>query len=228
MAEECNFTKAGDRLWIADSASIGSGTGQISRVFGMGRAGGISLTSFKNLRSGFEWAVPDYCDFAFASLDARSEGLSPDSGFRFSGQQWQTLDKGAKALRLDFRHQKEPLKLSLFYTSFPGTRVLEQRCRLQNIGGKSIPEVSRFDPVFFKIRGPARDLQVHAVRRSQYALERLPIGEQLELRGGGWNAAEHAGFVTIENVAAREFLFLGIEWERGWAIRFKKQGEAVQ
>ena len=179
------------------------------------------LTSFKNPASGFEWAVSDYCDFAFASLDIQAEGLSPHSGFRFAGQQSRMHEKGAKELRLDFLHQKQALKLSLFYTSFPGTRVSSNVASWRISGKRTFPEVSRFDSAFFTVRGPTRDLQVHSVRRSQYALQRLPIGENLELRGGGWNAAEHAGFIAIENVAAREFLFLGIEWERDWGIRFR-------
>ena len=218
-AAQFNSRQSG--TWVIES-------GKLSRVFRLDQARGIALVSLKNPASGFEWAVPDYCDFAFAALDLQSEGLGPHSGFRFTGQQSRTLEKGSKELRLDFLHQKQALKLSLFYTSFPGTSVFEQRCRLENVGKNNIPEVSRFDPVLFTVRGPIRDLQVHSVRRSQYALQRLPIGENLEIRGGGWNAPEHAGFVAIESLPDREFLFLGIEWERDWGIRLEKHPTGVR
>ena len=204
--------------WIIENEGM-------ARVFEPVSRGGIRLTSLKNAKTGYEWALPSYCDFAYSTGNIHSEGLGPDSGFHLTGQETQDFKNGSTELRLDFEHRTLPLKLSLFYRSFPDVAVFEQRCRLENIGREIIPDVKRFDPVFFRIRAPLDSLQVYSIRRDQYSLERLPIPEKLEIRGGGWNIPEHAGFVALENSSAREILFLGIQWERDWTVRFQKQAK---
>ena len=202
--------------WVIEGAGI-------ARVFEPDPRGCLRLTSLKNADTGYEWALPGYCDFAYSAGDVHSEGLGPDSGFLLTGQEAKDFENGSTELRLDFEHRTLSLKLSLFYRSFPGVAVFEQRCRLENIGREIVPEVRRFDPVFFRIRGALAHLQVYSIRRDQYSLERLPIAEELEVRGGGWNIPEHAGFVALENSSAREILFLGIQWERDWIVRFRKR-----
>jgi alpha-galactosidase len=188
---------------------------------------GLRLIAFKNKASGYDWIKESFCDFAFKSDSAQFEGLSPSSGFRLVDHKSSRLASGATELLLVFENQAVGLKLSLFFTSFPGTSVIEQRCKLENVGTQTISNVTRFDPIFFKLAPRNIDLQVHAVRRSKYALELLPIGDSLEIRGGGWNKPEHAGFVCIEDTTARELMFFGVEWERDWAIRFNPDSEGI-
>lgn len=210
------------------SNSWNIGTESVKRTFTQEPiSGGVRLISLKNIATGYEWIKPSYCDFAFNSTALQFEGLKAGSGFSLKGQQSRRTEGGATEVRLDFLNQSLSLKLSLLYTSFPGTAVFEQRCRLENIGTKAISNVTRFDPVYFKLRTTSADLQVHAIRRSKYALERLPISEKLEIRGGGWNAPEHAGFIAVEDASTQEMLFVGIEWERDWSIRFESQDDGI-
>jgi alpha-galactosidase len=206
--------------WIVETKGI-------SRRFEPGPAGGLRLKSLKNAETGHEWVAPGYADFAFSSSQWQFEGLSPLSGFRFAGEHRRTIEKGAKELRLDFNHQEHHLTLSLFYTAFPGTSVIEKWCRLENIGTKTIAGVSRFDPIFFALSGNAAEFQVRAVHLGQYAVESWPIDKDLEIRGGAEISGD-AGFVAIENPSVREILFLGVKWERDWAVRFKEEVREVQ
>jgi len=203
-------------------------TTEIMRAFEPVPTGGLRLRSLKNVVTGHEWAMPGYADFAFASDQVQFEGLSPHSGFHLAGQERRTIENGATELRLDFINQEHRLKLSLFYIAFPNTSVIEHRCRLENIGTKTVAGVSRFDPIFFQLHGRAADFQVRAVRRDRYAVESWPINEALTIRGGSWNAPEDAGFVAVENASVQEILFLGIRWERDWVVRLGKQANGVE
>jgi alpha-galactosidase len=60
---------------------------------------------------------------------------------------------------------------------------------------------------------------VHTIRRDQYRLETTAIGtEPVVIHGGRWNRPEHAGWLVLEDVQARECLLIGIEWERDWEL----------
>lgn len=155
----------------------------ISRAIEAEPAGGLRLKSSKNLKTSHEWVVPSYADFAFASSHSEFEGLSPRSGFRLADKQTQKTEKNATELRLDFISQDNRLKLSLFYASFPDTSVIEQWCRLENIGTQTIAGISRFDPIFFTLHGHTEEFQVRVFSRGQYTLENWPIEQKLEIRG---------------------------------------------
>jgi alpha-galactosidase len=206
--------------WLIETTSI-------ARAIEVDPAGGLQLKSLKHLTTGHEWAMPGYADFAFAAGRSEFEGLGPRSGFRLAGNQTRKTEKNATELCLDFINQENLLKLSLFYTSFPDTSVIEQRCRLENIGTQTISGVSRFDPIFFALRGHTEEFQVRAFTRGQYTLENWPIEQKLEIRGASVTT-EHAGFIAIEHRASREILFMGIQWERDWAIRFTGDSGKVQ
>jgi len=188
-------------------------TRRISRSIEPDPAGGLRLKSLKNVDTSHEWVVPGYADFAFASEQSEFEGLTPSSGFRLTGEHTHTNEKNVTELRLDFINPANRLKLSLFYASFHDTPVIEQWCRLENIGTQTIAGISRFDPVFFVLRGRADEFRVRAFSRNQYSVESWPIDQKLEIRGGNSSSA-HAGFLAIEHLSAGEILFMGVKWER--------------
>ncbi len=124
------------RRWLVETKSI-------ARAIEADPKGGLRLKSLKHLETGHEWAAPGYADFAFASSHSEFEGLGPRSGFRLVGKKSRRTQKHATELRLDFINQENQLKLSLFYTSFPDTSVIEHGCRLENIGTQTISGISR-------------------------------------------------------------------------------------
>jgi alpha-galactosidase len=202
-------------------------TRRISRSIEPDPAGGLRLKSLKNVDTSHEWVVPGYADFAFASEQSEFEGLTPSSGFRLTGEHTHTNEKNVTELRLDFINPANRLKLSLFYASFHDTPVIEQWCRLENIGTQTIAGISRFDPVFFVLRGRADEFRVWAFSRNQYSVESWPIDQKLEIRGGNSSSA-HAGFLAIEHLSAGEILFMGVKWERDWVVRFTEDSGNVR
>ncbi len=189
--------------------------------------GTIVVNALRNRATNFEWSKRGSSGFAFGSDALSFEGLGPGSGFVFSGQKAERLSSGASQLQLSYTNSGASLKLTLLLTSFPETSVVELQCRVENTGANAFAGVNRFDPLVLRLKPLESRLQVHAIRRSHYATEQLPIGESLEVRGGGWNAPAHAGFVCLEETSAREFLFVGVEWERDWVVRFKNDGDGI-
>lgn len=108
---------------------------------------------------------------------------------------------------------------------FPGLGVIEFQCVFENRGPSVVPGVSAFGPLRVRLRRDLGPLQVHAMRRNSYAIECLPVDRLLELSGGRWNGPEHAGLIALEAMEAREFLYVGIEWERGWKWRINRANE---
>lgn len=60
---------------------------------------------------------------------------------------------------------------------------------------------------------------MHTIRRDQYRLETTVVGyEPFVIHGGRWNRPEHAGWLVLEDMQAKECLLIGIEWERDWEL----------
>ena len=201
----------------------------ISHTMSWHEARGLRLSSLKNQATGYEWANQGSCGFAFANADHEINGMGPDSGFQFQGQESNNVGGKARTLELRFLHKVLNLELLLVYTSFEGAAVIAQHCRIRNVGPEIIPGVHRFDPLFLGIRVPAPQLQIRTCRIDRYAIERLPISGSLKV-GSSANEPPNgcAGFVVVENVFAEELLFFGVEWGAGWAIRFQERPNGVQ
>ena len=110
---------------------------------------------------------------------------------------------------------------------FPDSSVVEFRCTFRNGSPQAVTGVTAFGPLRVGLKPDLGPLQVHCMRRDRYAVERIPVERELELKGGEWNQPEHAGLLILEAMEAREFLFAGIEWERGWRYRISRTEKAT-
>jgi alpha-galactosidase len=110
---------------------------------------------------------------------------------------------------------------------FPDSSVVQFRCEFRNEGSENVPGVTAFGPLRMALKPGLGPLQVHCMRRNSYAIERIPVDRRLELLGGQWNSPQHAGLLILEAMDEREFLFTGIEWERGWRYRISRTDQAT-
>lgn len=213
------------RFSLAQTTQIRSkwtvGGPEIVRNFDSNTAGGLRSVSLRNVETNYEWIAPSDSEFAFSAKEWSFEGLGSDSGFRLIGEQKEEIEPGKSELRLDFQNDEHQLKLSLFYTAYEGTAVIEQWARLQNVGDKTIVGLSRFDPLYFKLRGRAAQFRCRTIHRG-YKLENWPIDRAWEIHGGGPGGSGHMGFVALEKPDDGEVLFIGIKWERDWVISLKE------
>jgi alpha-galactosidase len=183
---------------------------------------GVRAVSLRNVETNYEWIVPGDSEFAFSAEQWKFEGLGPESGFRVVGEHKQESDPGRSELRLDLLNDEHQVKLSLFYTSFEGTSVIEQWARLENVGTKTIAGISRFDPIYFTLRGRPAELRCRTIHRGNYKLEDWPLEHSLDIHGGEPNRSARMGFLAVEKPEDDEILFIGIKWERDWVMSLKE------
>ncbi|WP_135554663.1 alpha-galactosidase [Paenibacillus cymbidii] len=188
--------------------------GLIRRSVTIGELGQLVLESLILHESGFDWALSGSpCDLrtGFAG-----QHHADRQNWRIAHTVCSDLPGGAKRLSMKLEHASG-LTVTQRTTVWADAAVIEHQCRVANEGTETIRGLDRFDPLAFAIAGTS-GLTAYAVRRDQYALSAQPLEHSLQLRGGNWNGPEHAGWFVLENKAAAELLYVGIEWEREWEL----------
>ncbi len=182
-------------------------------VFGtsFGARGQLQLDTFANRQTGYDWSLGGGGAF----------GISVEA---CDGRPWAAQDMrlievagDSRGLVTNFTH---PSGLEAVQTveCFDGLSTLRFQCSVTCREGGSASCVTDLGPLRFRVR-KAVGLRVHTIRRDQYRLDTTVLGtEPFVIHGGRWNRPEHAGWLVLEDVQARECLLIGIEWERDWEL----------
>lgn len=164
------------------------------------------LISLRNQRSSFEWAAANQITApAFSSETLIGPDWTVGEAYR----------KNAGELQIHYSLSGK-LKAEQRCRVLSDVPVIELGCNFRSATSEGIPAVTGFGPIRLALRPGLGPLQVHCVRRDTYATERLPFENTLDVHGGRWNCPEHSGLLVLEAMDSREFLIIGIEWERGW------------
>jgi alpha-galactosidase len=181
----------------------------------------VQLRSLHNSTTNFEWAR------AGTTLEPVLTTAGKPS------QRW-TSSAGARnhqgaGDRFEFVSQAENSTVSarIALQSFTHAPVLEFQAEFHNTSKTPFKGVTAFGPFRLALRDNLGPLQVHAIRRNEYGLESIPVNSSVTLSGGHWNAPEYGGLLLLEAVGTGEFLFVGIEWERGWRYRIERGADAT-
>lgn len=188
--------------------------GMIRRSVTIGEQGLPVLESLLLHESGFEWGlVGSACDLrtGYAGQHHTDRG-----NWRIGHTACSESPGGAKRLSVKLEHASG-LTVTQWTTVYADAAVIEHQCRVANEGAETVPGLNRFDPLAFSVAGSS-GLTAYTVRRDQYALTAQPLAHSMHIRGGDWNGPEHAGWFVLENKAAAELLYIGIEWEREWEL----------
>jgi alpha-galactosidase len=178
------------------------------------------LSSLRRSGSDFEWCQTGGPFHALLTLDE-------------STTDWRIAGVRSGADHHEIRYEPTPgLHCVQRIRLLPDFPVLEFQAEFQNRGTSAAPGITGFGPLRLPLRSGLGPLQMHCVRRNQYALERIPVdpASGFELRGGAWNNPGHAALMVLEAIGSGEFLVLGVEWERGWQLRLasvNEPGEAL-
>lgn len=182
-------------------------------VFGtsFGVRGQLQLDTFTNRQSGYDWSVVGGGAFGI-SVDACDERPWVAQDMRLT-----EVAGDSRGLVTKFTH---PTGLEAVQTvqCFDGFSTLRFQCSVTCKEGGSASCVTDLSPLRFRVR-KAEGLRVHTIRRDQYRLETTVVGnEPFVIHGGRWNRPEHAGWLVLEDMQAKECLLIGIEWERDWEL----------
>ena len=129
-------------------------------------------------------------------------------------------------IRIDY-DARSNLSSSQLYRLSADLPVIACAGEFRNASSQAIPNLTEFGCIQLPLRGDLGPLQVHCVSRDSYMVQRVPVGDSLVLEGGGWNSPKYCGLLILECMDSREFLFAGIQWERGWRYQLKKTGGAL-
>ena len=180
------------------------------------KGGRAQFQSLQNRKSGFEWAA--------------NRATEPILVLGSNAASKWVIDKltasGGRDLQIDFSPNggitaRQQCRL------LSDVPVIEYRCEFRNTGKQKADGVTAFGPLRIPLKASLGPLQVHAVRRNSYAVERIPVHANFELHGGRWNSPEHCGLLVLEAMESNEFLLVGIEWERGWRYRLSQKEDAL-
>ncbi|MGC2400492.1 MAG: alpha-galactosidase [Acidobacteriaceae bacterium] len=174
------------------------------------------IRSLRNTKTNFEWA-------------RRGTNLEPVFTTNQGQSQGWTSSPGARSHPLIGDHfefashtEQGGLSTRVALQAFSDFPILEFQAEFHNASKSPLEGVTGFGPFRFALRDDLGPLQVHAVRRNEYALESIPVKAPVLLSGGHWNAPEYCGLLILEAVDAGEFLLIGVEWERGWCYRIEQ------
>jgi alpha-galactosidase len=94
--------------------------------------------------------------------------------------------------------------------------VMEFQAEIRNTGSTPIADIRAIGPLAFRLAAGPLNLVIHHLSRTDYR-KHASLGSAT-VKGGGWNSPVSSGWVAIEDVPAREVLFLGVEWESHWTV----------
>ena len=209
-----------------DSHELAAGNDRIAATFSR-QDNALLGHGIVNLATGFNWLAPDTAVGAYLlQNDVITAGFDGLGDFKFSKQSRKGTEQGGQEQAFEWV-RADGLGLDWMVRSFPGVSVLEYQARLRNGGAGVIPEIKEFGPLSLYLRGDQGDLKVHWVVRNAYKKYELTLKDSFSVSGGSWNAPDSAGWIAIENVAKKEILFLGVEWESYWRVSLQRQGSRV-
>ena len=138
--------------------------GLIRRSMTLGGDGSLKLESFERSASGYDWAAQgEPADIYLQMGETILTGLHPakDSGLLVAiNKSWRTA---LLNLSIEAAQETSQAKITLFYTIFTNSSVIEHRLTIENQGDKPLPSITRFDPLTFWLRGDQGLLQAYSV-----------------------------------------------------------------
>jgi alpha-galactosidase len=193
---------------------------QFSFALEVPRGGAARLRSLRNAKTGFEWA----------QTNTPIDPVFKAAGDLYAG--WVIGEKSKQeAVANRFEHisrsKDERIRARTRLQAFRDAPVLEVQTEFLNTASTPLAGVNEFGPFRFALRNDLGNLQVHGVRRDAYGLKVVPVTGSVAFAGGRWNSPEYGGLLLLEAVDRAEFLLLGIEWERGWAVRIDKEADGT-
>jgi alpha-galactosidase len=178
------------------------------------RGGQTRLRSLQNPKSNFEWIRPG------ALIEpVWKAAKTPDQAWTARSS---ILDRAAKGDRFTVASQAGQIRANLSLQAVSDSPVVELVTEFQNAGKTTCPSVTAFGPFRMALRDDIGPLRVHVVNRNKYGLESMPVAETIAVSGGHWNAPQYGGLIVLEAIQKREYLLVGIEWERDWHYRIVK------
>jgi alpha-galactosidase len=179
--------------------------------------GAVTLSSFRNAATQFEWVTPS----AFAPTFEYSKGASLS---------WRSLAAESGRDRITLRaSSRDHVEARMEFTAYADTGAFRCQQHFLNAGESIIPAVTRISAIDLALRPDLDRLIVHCVRRDgDYTREALPFRSQLEIQGGDWNAPVYTGLIVIEAVGRSELLIIGVEQERGWTFSLERRPDSLR
>jgi alpha-galactosidase len=179
--------------------------------FSAGIDGSPRLTSFRNAATQFEWAAAAN---TFAPTFKLSSGVSIV---------WQSPTIQSSPNDISIRATSGKVEARLGLAAYADTGAFRWQQSYLNVSSHPVREISDISALDLDLRADLGRLVVHCVRRDgDYSREAQPFRSHLEIQGGRWNAPVFTGLIVLEAVDRAEFLVIGVQQERGWALSLDK------
>lgn len=173
-----------------------------------------------NTVTGFNWVVPKTpIGPCLSSEGHRFSGAEPVEDWTLTGQKREKGASGSEVLVATWSLPDGP-SLEWTMTVFLDVSVIEYMALLRNEGKETLSGLTGFGPLAVHLQ--AGSYRAHWVTRPDYRKQEQEVGNSFTLKGGGWNSPDAAGWLALERADVPEILFLGIEWESGWAIQVEQ------
>jgi alpha-galactosidase len=211
--------------------------GLIRRSMTLEADGSLKLQSLQCSATGYQWAAQgEPADIYLQMGDAVLTGLQSGHGFRFLGHHQKDLENGATELAIDAVQEATKAKITLFYTIFPDSPVIEHRLIIENPGEKPLAPITRFDPLTMWLNGDQGSLQAYSLSdpavttdlvtpRLLRSLTSQPHTLDSTFALTGVNNS--APWLILNDLEKRQFLFVGIEWTTDWGLRLLRRERQV-
>ena len=191
--------------------------------------GAAQVRALRNATTRFEW-----CRAGSPLEPVLVTGATAQRGWTSRRGAGGSVDTG-KRYEFSAQHAASGVEARWALQGFTDAPVVEFRTEFRTAPRRALPAVTAFGPLRLALRHDLGRLQVHGVQRESYDLVTQPVpGEdaepdarQLSIKGGEWNEPGHGGLIVLEAVDTQEFLFVGIEWERGWRYRLDREQDAL-
>lgn len=183
------------------------------------RGGQAQIRSLRNPRTSFEWILP--------GAPIEPVWMATKKSVRDWTSRSSTLDRAARGDRFTIASQAGQIQTNLALQAVPDSPMVELETEFQNAGKTPYPDVTAFGPFRIALRDDIGPLRAHAVNRNKYGLESIPVEGSASISGGHWNAPGYGGLIVLEAIKSREFLLVGIEWERDWHYRVVKDTSGI-
>ncbi len=177
----------------------------------------VVVRQLSNALNGHDWvasgaSIGPVCTFG-KSGDTPTTALPIDLGL--VNCEIHPVNQGAEAVTA---HWASPNGLELSWRAIRSTiaGVMEFQAELKNTGSSALAELRSLGPLNLPLVAAPSELVIHHLSRTDYR-KHASLGSAV-VKGGGWNSPLSSGWVALENVTAKEVLFLGVEWESHWSV----------
>jgi alpha-galactosidase len=211
--------------------------GLIRRSMMLGADGSLKLQSLQSSATRYEWAAQgEPADIYLQMGDAVLTGLQSGHGFRLFGHHQKDLENGATELTIEAVQEATKAKITLFYTIFPSSPVIEHRLIIENQGEKPLAPIARFDPLTLWLKGDQGSLQAYSLSDATETTDLVTprLARSLTLQPHTLDSTfaltgvnNSAPWLILNDPEKREFLFVGIEWTTDWGLRLLRRDRQV-